>query len=354
MPDDTNDDSSLTTDDSTPTDTSSSDTSSSDDSAPPIEDHSDDASAAAGADAFGAPPTDSSTSDSSSTSSSSSSGAAGNAAMGGGGSGGGSSTPTGTVITKTQAYLDAGAALQAAASAAGAGTLSQSAQALVLGQAFGESFFGRAVQGYNKGGVFDMAGTNNWGSIQANPAWETSHQGRDYFGKFAHTDYHADGVTKYVGWYRIYPNQLEAAKAFLSQIMYGNPTAFAAAVNGGPSSYAQWLHDHGYFEASVSQYTTMLQRNSGEAAAALASGGSAADPSSAGFAEYSIASVSGRVSSGSGAVNPPSGIVWYGKPMPQPGSIGAALGGTLGKVLLGLGAIALLVGGFLFMKGHRA
>jgi hypothetical protein len=95
----------------------------------------------------------------------------------------------------------------------------------------------------------------------------------------------------------------------------------------------------------------MLAGDSRDAASALASGLSPANPSNAGYAEYSIADVSVRVSSGSGTVSPASGVVWFGKPMPAPGG---ALGGTVGKVLLGLVALALAVGGFLYWKGRQA
>jgi hypothetical protein len=239
-----------------------------------------------------------------------------------------------TTISKAQAFLDAHAALVAAASSAGF-ALDDAGALLLLGQGWGESFFGRAIAGYDQ----SMRGTNNVGSIDSTPGWLANHAARG-FGRFAHTDT-MDGTlqTAYIAWFRIYPNQLEAWKGFVSFVIYGNPAGLGAALAGGAAAYAHWLKLHGYYGVGESAYAAMLAGAATTAknalAAAAAQGLTAADPATAGENENEIAPVSERVITRLlPDVVPASGVVWtVGPPLPPAGGIG----GAVVAILLGVG-----------------
>jgi hypothetical protein len=239
------------------------------------------------------------------------------------------------VISKAQAFLDAQAALMQAATALGV-TLSPAGALLLLGQGWGESFFGRAVAGYDP----SMRGTNNVGSIDSTPGWLANHQAPG-FGKFAHLDT-MDGhySTGYVAWFRIYPNQLEAWKGSIQFVTYGNPAGLAAALAGGAAAYAHWLKIHGYYGVSEAAYAAMLAGAATTAknalSAAAAQNLTPADPASAGQNENEIAPLSERFSKRPdliAGITPATGVVWTVSPPSSPaggnGSGAAGAGGLL-------------------------
>ena len=236
-------------------------------------------------------------------------------------------------VTKEQAVLDAAAALDAVWSERGLGTLGDAMRAMLIGHAFGESQFGRHIPGFKD----TLRGTNNWGSVQATQTWQKAHGGTDYFGAAAHLDHRGDG-TPYVGYYRIYPNQYEAAKGWLSTVLYA-PADFAAAIAQGPAAYSQYLRTHGYFEAPVERYTTMLTNGQADMwrtlQAARARGLKPADPKQAGFGEAPVAPLVERLHTPKGEYSPSAwgtvskelfaatkadgeGVRWFGKPLPAP------------------------------------
>ena len=234
-------------------------------------------------------------------------------------------------VSKEQAVLDAAAALDAVWSERGLGAMGDSTRAMLVGHAFGESQFGRHIPGFKD----TLRGTNNWGSVQATQAWQKSHGGTDYFGAAAHLDHRGDG-TPYVGYYRIYPNQYEAAKGWLSTVLY-SPADFATAIAQGPSAYAQYLRSHGYFEAPVERYVTMLTNGQADMwrtlQAARTHGLTVADPKKAGFGEAPVAPLVERLHTPKGEYSPSAwgtvsmeqfqaakadgeGVRWFGKPLP--------------------------------------
>jgi hypothetical protein len=234
-------------------------------------------------------------------------------------------------VTKEQAVLDAAAALDAVWSERGLGTLGDAMRSMLIGHAFGESQFGRHIPGFKD----TLRGTNNWGSVQATQPWMKAHGGTDYFGAAAHLDHRGDG-TPYVGYYRIYPNQYEAAKGWLSTVLY-SPADFAASIGQGPGAYSQYLRSHGYFEAPVERYTTMLTNGQADMwrtlQAARARGLKPADPKQAGFAEAPVAPLIERLHTPKGEYSPSAwgtvsmdqfqatkadgeGVRWFGKPLP--------------------------------------
>jgi hypothetical protein len=245
-----------------------------------------------------------------------------------------------TIVSQAQAVLDASAALAAAASVLGI-AVSPNAATLLLGQAWGESYFGRNVQGYDP----RMQGSNNWGSIDSTQAWEQTHHVVG-FGKFAHTDT-LDGTlqTAFVAWFRAYPNQLEAAKGFLQQVAYGNVAALQAALAGSPATYAHWLKVHGYYGATESAYAAMLAGAAQTIARLLsqasAQGLHAADPATAGQGENDFVPVSQRVLPRLlSSVQPPDGVVWFVGPPAAPSSGGGLLAPALAALFLWLFAMA--------------
>jgi hypothetical protein len=234
-------------------------------------------------------------------------------------------------VSKEQAVLDAAAALDAVWSERGLGAMGDSTRAMLVGHAFGESQFGRHIPGFKD----TLRGTNNWGSVQATQAWQKAHGGTDYFGAAAHLDHRGDG-TPYVGYYRIYPNQYEAAKGWLSTVLYA-PADFATAIAQGSSAYAQYLRSHGYFEAPVERYVTMLTNGQADMwrtlQAARAHGLKPADPKQAGFNEAPVAPLIERLHTPKGEYSPSKwgtvsaelfqaakadgeGVRWFGKPLP--------------------------------------
>lgn len=236
-------------------------------------------------------------------------------------------------VSKEQAVLDAAAAFDAAWLEHGLGPLGDAMRAMLLGHAFGESQFGRHIPGFKD----TLRGTNNWGSVQATQAWQKAHGGTDYFGAAAHLDHRGDG-TPYVGYYRIYPNQYEAAKGWLSTVLY-HPGEFAAAIAQGPAAYAQYLRAHGYFEAPVERYTTMLTNGQADMwrtlQAARARGLRPAEPKQAGFGEAPVAPLIERLHTPKGEYAPSAwgtvsmdqfaatkadgeGVRWFGRPLPAP------------------------------------
>jgi hypothetical protein len=249
-------------------------------------------------------------------------------------------------VTKEQAVLDAAAALDAVWSERGLGTLGDAMRAMLIGHAFGESQFGRHIPGFKD----TLRGTNNWGSVQATQTWQKAHGGTDYFGAAAHLDHRGDG-TPYVGYYRIYPNQYEAAKGWLSTVLY-SPADFAAAITQGPGAYSQYLRTHGYFEAPVERYTTMLTNGQADMwrtlQAARARGLKPSDPKQAGFGEAPVAPLVERLHTPKGEYSPSAwgtvskelfaatkadgeGVRWFGKPLPAlpaPDAAGAAAAAT--------------------------
>lgn len=257
-----------------------------------------------------------------------------------------------TAVSPEQAMLDASAALQAAAQTLMGGSLSSSAIAMMLGQAMGESMFGRLVTGYGT----DMAGTNNWGSVTANSSWQSSHAGQPGWGMFAHTD-SIPGVRSYVAWFRIYPSQLEGAKGYLGTIMYEGASATLNYISQGPAAFAQYLSNHHYYTASVATYTQMLQGMQATASAKLVQaqteGLTAADPTTTTANPAVIATITKRLTSGllanpvdaNGNAAPlpnAEGIVWFGA-VPNPA--GTDWGGV--ATVAGEVAVAAAAGGAL-------
>ncbi|MGD0529254.1 MAG: peptidoglycan-binding domain-containing protein [Polyangiaceae bacterium] len=236
-------------------------------------------------------------------------------------------------ISKEQAVLDAAAALDAAWLEHGFPPLGDAMRAMLLGHSFGESQFGRHIPGFKD----TLRGTNNWGSVQATQKWMQAHGGNDYFGAAAHLDHRGDG-TPYVGYYRIYPNQYEAAKGWLSTVLY-SPAEFATSIAQGPAAYSQYLRAHGYFEAPVERYTTMLTNGQADMwrtlQAARGRGLKPADPKQAGFGEAPVAPLIERLHTPKGEYSPSAwgtvsmdqfaatkadgeGVRWFGKPLPAP------------------------------------
>jgi hypothetical protein len=234
-------------------------------------------------------------------------------------------------VSKEQAVLDAAAALDAVWAERGFGPLNDSIRAMLIGHAFGESQFGRHIPGFKD----TLRGTNNWGSVQATQKWMQAHGGADYFGAAAHLDHRGDG-TPYVGYYRIYPNQYEAAKGWLGTVLY-SPADFAASITQGPGPYAAYLRAHGYFEAPVERYVTMLTNGQADMwrtlQAARARGLKPADPKQAGFNEAPVAPLIERLHTPKGEYSPSAwgtvsmaqfqatkadgeGVRWFGRPLP--------------------------------------
>jgi hypothetical protein len=243
------------------------------------------------------------------------------------------------IVSKAQAFLDARAALNAAAEFYGF-PLDDAGAMLLLGQGWGESFFGRAVAGYDQ----SMRGSNNVGSIDSTAGWFAKHSTDRGFGKFAHLDT-KDGTfqTGYVAWFRMYPNQLEAWKGFVAFVIYGNPAGLGAALAGGAPAYAHWLKIHGYYGVGEGAYAAMLAgaavtaRNSLSAAAAQNL--TPTDPALAGLNENEIAPVQERFAKRPDlipTIQPSSGVVWtVGPAIPPAGPAG--IGGAVVAVLLALG-----------------
>lgn len=243
------------------------------------------------------------------------------------------------IITPQQAVMDASAALSLAATQKGI-PISTGAAMLLLGQAWAESFFGRHVQGYDP----RMQGSNNWGSIDSTKPWEQNHQ-LPGFGKFAHTDT-MDGTmaTAFVAWFRVYPNQLEAAKGFLDQVTYGNVGALQAALAGGPATYAHWLKSHGYYGVSEAAYASMLAGAAQTVAKYLQQAStqnlSPTDPACAGQAENDFVPVASRVAAKLLPIQPPDGVVWFVSPPAAPSSGGGLIAPVLAILALLMLAMA--------------
>lgn len=250
-------------------------------------------------------------------------------------------------VSVAQAMLDAKVALEAAMASQGVTGLSDAQVALLLGQAFRESMFGRAVDGWGT----DMAGSNNWGSIDSTPPWEDKHAGDEGFGKFAHVD--TNNGVPYVAWFRIYPHQQAAAEGFLATVGGASPE-LAQALAGGPAAYAAYLQGRGYFTAGLEAYTSMVAAGQRQAlqglADAEAQGLTAADPTDT-SETGGIASLEARftinrhVLSSLIASIPDGGIVWFGDGNAPNAS--SALPGILWGVLV-LAAFA----GWQLLKGR--
>jgi hypothetical protein len=111
---------------------------------------------------------------------------------------------------------------------------------MLLGHAAFESGFGRGDPSKNT-----LANTNNWGSVQATKPWVQSHLGKTGFGAVAHQDSDPRHKTSanpsgaFVGWYAVYPNQLEGARAFYATVR--------PALSSDIDTYASNLYHRGYY-----------------------------------------------------------------------------------------------------------
>ena len=230
-------------------------------------------------------------------------------------------------ISKPQAILNAYAALSQALSNHGVSGLSSQATSLLLGQALGESMFGADIAGYKK----TMAGTNNWGSVQSTKGWESENQSRPGFGKFAHRDSHADG-SPYVGWYRLYPNQLEGANGFVATVLYDRGD-FQTAVEGGADAYATYLKAHGYYEAPEDQYAKLISGTQAQINSSLAqtSGLTAADPTATSDLS-SLAPLDARVGADLASQVPSNGIVYFAGPAAGGSILATLTSGAMGPI----------------------
>lgn len=104
---------------------------------------------------------------------------------------------------------------------------------ILLGHAAFESGFGRGDPSKNT-----LANTNNYGSVQATKSWVQSHLGKTGFGAVAHQD--SDPKKgPFVGWYAVYPNQVEGARAFYATVR--------PALTTDIDAYAANLYHRGYY-----------------------------------------------------------------------------------------------------------
>ena len=150
----------------------------------------------------------------------------------------------------------AAAAIRQVAKEAG-DNLSDEQVRILLGHAAFESGFGRGDPSKNT-----LANTNNWGSVQATRPWVQSHLGKPGFGAVAHQDSDPRHKTSanpsgaFVGWYAVYPNQLEGARAFYATVRPAMTTDIDA--------YAANLYHKGYytgFSTDASKETASYAKN---------------------------------------------------------------------------------------------
>ncbi len=178
---------------------------------------------------------------------------------------------TGNIVSITQAAVDGAQSIRQAWFEK-YGTAIDTVRLVVLGgQVWGESQFGRAVQGYRP----IEWGTNNYGSIQATPAWQRLHNLDDGWGYILLGDVHADG-TPYVYPYRLYPVPIDAARDWLSLI-----TSYVSQADMlSPTALATALKHKGYYEAPVDKYIAMITGGSAVIQRGLSSGLPPGDPNS--------------------------------------------------------------------------
>lgn len=114
------------------------------------------------------------------------------------------------------------------------------ARFLILGQVWFESMFG----------VFEsMTDTNNWGSIMATDGWMKSKGSLPGFGKFSHLDHSYTGKP-FTGYYRMFPNQYEAAKDYL-EFLKDRAGMIIAWQSGFPTTYARALWNIRYYTGTA-------------------------------------------------------------------------------------------------------
>jgi len=111
---------------------------------------------------------------------------------------------------------------------------------MLLGHAAFESGWGRGDPSKNT-----LANTNNWGSVQATRPWVQAHLGKPGFGAVAHQDSDprhrsaSNPSGAFIGWYAVYPNQLEGARAFFATVR--------PALTSDIDQYAANLYKRGYY-----------------------------------------------------------------------------------------------------------
>lgn len=141
-----------------------------------------------------------------------------------------------------------------------------------------ESLFGRNAQGFGK----LEAGTNNYGSYQATRDFRSRYADTPGYGECAYTDSHIDG-SKYAAALRLYPNQLTAARDWLSLVLmfvkahgYNPLSDITPAVIGDSLGYH--VGNSSYSETPVDAYAARVQEWYGKVEAVDASGLGPEDP----------------------------------------------------------------------------
>lgn len=233
------------------------------------------------------------------------------------------------MISPAQAVIDAAAALIAAIGS----TPAEAVQNLLLGQTFGESFWGRAVAGY----ATTMAGSNNVGSViggvgsgpsraiaPTTSPWMTKHKSDPGYGLFAHPDTNKGVV--FVQWFRLFPSQLDGWKGYIEAISYGNLAATLDAAAAGARAFSELLGKHGYYDNNITdknpdpvgRYAGMVSSNAARVAGlrktAVTMGLTAATPSQAGRGETQIAPLADRFRRSPQLIpliKPESGVVYF-------------------------------------------
>lgn len=130
-----------------------------------------------------------------------------------------------TTTIDPQKAADARATLLAAAP-----SLTDAQRLMMLAQAWYESRWGRGSW---------IAGSNNWGSMQATTAWKAKHAADPGYGVLPYTDASGAGA-KYAAGLMVFPTQLLGCQAFVSAV-----AAYAgglANIASDPASYATMLH----------------------------------------------------------------------------------------------------------------
>lgn len=153
----------------------------------------------------------------------------------------------------------------------GSATIQEPLASIITGQVWGESLFGRAVQGEEP----LEWGSNNWGNIQATPAWCKAHAADPGWGYILLGDEHpGPPPVAYVYPYRLYPIPWYAALDYLGFLK--GRVDFAAIST--PRDYAVALKHLEYYEASIDEYVAMITGGQRLCLAALELGLAPADP----------------------------------------------------------------------------
>jgi hypothetical protein len=172
-------------------------------------------------------------------------------------------------VTRDQALTDGYSCLAMAWASVMGTTIQEPLASIIAGQVWGESLFGRTVEGYKN----TEGGSNNWGNIQATAQWCQDSKAKPGWGTILLGDVHADG-TPYVFPYRLYSCPWYAALEYLAFVKARMDLLKIQT----PRDYATALKACRYYEAPLDTYVAMVTGGQRLVLAALQLGLSPADP----------------------------------------------------------------------------